>query len=304
VTADVVRIDWNEAEGPARVREVLAAHGLAWIRIGAVAEEARAAPWAFAERLLGTRPLLVERQPIRPIANGRSYASGTMEAPFHTDSQCALGVPAAVQVMVCVQPARLGGECLFLDTWPLVERIACEDPALAEALFAETRTQPFVFGAVCGPTVARRGGHLVFTHSAVADDVLARRLRPYVASAPVVALAPEAGDVIVASNHRMLHGRRAFTDTSREFVRLLVWPRDPLPAPAALAARARDVGEGAAWSEEGRQRLEVTLALLRATPAGILSAREGVPEERLYRWRDRALRAMLDALGDDGPDGR
>lgn len=303
MNAPPLRWDWAP-DGTARLRRELERDGIAWVRIGPHADEARLAPWNFAERILGERPLLVERQPIRPIPGGRSYASGTMVAPFHTDSQCLLGVPAAVQVMVCVRPAARGGECLFLDTWALVERLERDDPRLLGRLFSETRRQPFVFGAVDGPTLARRGGHLVFTHSAVAEDDCARLLRPHLERAPVIELRPEVGDMVVASNHRLLHGRRSFDDGSREFTRLLIWRVEPFPPPAALRQRASEHAS-APWSDpETRRRLETVLALLRATPAGILSAREGVSEQRLYRWRDAAVEAMLAALGTcPGNDG-
>src|SRR4051794_29409997 len=54
-------------------------------------EQAVASPFAFAERVLGVAPLLVERQPIRPIEGGRSFASSRADTPLHTDSQMFLG---------------------------------------------------------------------------------------------------------------------------------------------------------------------------------------------------------------------
>src|SRR4051812_27801311 len=57
-------------------------------------ESAAASPFAFAMRLLGVEPLLVERQPIRPIDGGRSFASTRADTPLHTDSQMFLGAPA------------------------------------------------------------------------------------------------------------------------------------------------------------------------------------------------------------------
>jgi hypothetical protein len=51
-------------------------------------------------------------------------------------------------------------------------------------------------------------------------------------------------------------------------------------------------------AEDAQRRLEVVLELLRATPAGVLSGRERVPESELYRWRDQVLRAALAAVAD------
>jgi len=256
-------------------------------------DEANRDPWGFAERVLGEPPALVERQPIRPIPDGRSFASGKMATPFHTDSQLALGVPPAIQLMLCVRPAARGGESLFLDTWPLLETVAREDAALHDALFDVPRRLPFLFGDVLGPTVSRRGGHVVFTHSALATDPLAGRLAPFLATAPVSEVRPEAGDLLVANNHRLLHGRRAFDDPRREFVRLLVYTKAPLAVPAELASKARDVEpERTARDLSPRERLVVT-EMLRGTPPGLLSHRERVPEADLYRWRDSVLLQSL-----------
>jgi hypothetical protein len=40
----------------------------------------------------------------------------------------------------------------------------------------------------------------------------------------------------------------------------------------------------------------VVLELVRGVPAGLLSRREGVPEDQLYAWRDAALGSALEAL--------
>jgi hypothetical protein len=219
-----------------------------------------------------------------------------MAAPFHTDSQTFLGVPPHVQVMACRNAAETGGENLYLDTWALLARIEDEDPDLFERLFARTRHFPFVFGDVFGPTVAVRGGSLVFTHTArpLVDDLVAQRLQPFLDSSPVIEVRAAAGDLVVIHNHRVLHGRRAFDDERRSFTRLLVWRASPWPAPAPWMQRAAAngaVGEPmAASSSEVQRRLGIVLELLRGVPPGLLSAREGVSEPELYRWRDAVLR--------------
>jgi gamma-butyrobetaine dioxygenase len=50
---------------------------------------------------------------------------------------------------------------------------------------------------------------------------------------------------------------------------------------------------------QARRRLRVVLDLVRGVPAGVLSAREGVPEAELYRWRSAALAAGLNALAEE-----
>jgi len=49
--------------------------------------------------------------------------------------------------------------------------------------------------------------------------------------------APRTLDCVEVVNHRLLHGRRAFDDPGRD-LRLLVWRRDPFPAPEAWRGRA------------------------------------------------------------------
>ena len=117
-------------------------------------DSAAASPFAFVARLLGVPPLLVERQPIRPVAEGRSFASTRWDTPLHTDSQLFLDVPAAVQVLVCVKAAPRGGESVLVDGTRLLARLEREDPVLATALFETERLQRFYFGDVRGPTVA------------------------------------------------------------------------------------------------------------------------------------------------------
>jgi hypothetical protein len=290
-----VRTDWDPAAGPARLCAELERSGMAWVRAPELADAADREPWAAAERLLGERPLLLERQPIRAVAGGRSFSAGHMAAPLHTDSQTLLGAPPHVQVMACRAAAASGGECLFLDTWALLARIEAGDPDLFARLFDRPRRFPFVFGDVFSPTVSLRRGSLVFTHTAcpLPDDRVAPRLQAFLDAAPLVEVRAEAGDVLVIHNHRVLHGRRAFEDTRRSFMRLLVWRTSPWPAPEPWRRRAEAaavVTTGGDAPPEVQRRLGVVLELLRGVPPGVLSAREGVGEPELYRWRDAVLR--------------
>jgi hypothetical protein len=312
----IARWDWDAALGPGRVLAELAAAGIAWIRAPQIVEAAGREPWEAAAHLLGERPELVERQPIRPVPHGRSFAAGAMAAPLHTDSQTFLGVPPHLQIMACRQAAATGGESLYLDTRPLIAAIEGEAPELFALLFDHPRRFPFYFGDFFGPTVSHRGGSLAFTHTAFPEpgDGVAAALRPFIESAAIIQVRAEAGDVLVSHNHRLLHGRRAF-DGEREFTRLLVWRREAFPSPEAwrrlaerAAARSKAqlqdappaVRERFGLAQEpdplARWRLGVVLDLLRGVPAGVLAAREGVPESQLYRWRSAALSAGLTAL--------
>jgi hypothetical protein len=101
---------------------------------------------------------------------------------------------------------------------------------------------------------------------------------------------------VLIHNHRLLHGRRAFQDESRSFTRLLVWRRAPWPAPSRWLERAESRGPVGPPPPEVSRRLGLVLELLRGVPAGVLSAREGVPESELYAWRDAALGGAAEGL--------
>ncbi|WP_437280871.1 TauD/TfdA family dioxygenase [Sorangium sp. So ce375] len=313
---------WPGAErGPVRLFDELAARGFSVLRGDAALapEEAARAPWGFAERLLGARPLLVERQPIKAVPGGRSFASSSAAAPLHTDSQCFAGAPPATQIMACVRPAERGGGCLLLDGWALLSTIERADPELFRALFTVHRRIPFVFGDFFGPTVSLRGGALALTHAPVVPpgDAIAARLARFVEASRPIELSLGPADILVVDNRRMLHGRRAF-EGAREFVRLLVWMEARLPSPpvfhalaaqvaeassrrlaAAPEATRRRLGLGAPPAPEARRRLGLILEMLRGVPPGVLAARERIPEPELYRLRDAALAAAEEALAGD-----
>jgi len=270
--------------------------GAAVLHVPSAAAEASASPWAFAERLFGERVVMVERQPIRAVPGGRTFASSAAFTPLHTDSQTHFGVPASAQVLACRRPADEGGESTLVDTWSLLARIAEEDPDLHARLFDEVRTLRFYFGDFVGATVSRRRGHLFFTHAPAPPpgDATAARLQSFVDRAPRGIVRVLADDVLVVNNHRTLHGRLAFEGSSRELVRLLVWLEAPWAAPEALVRRARP--EDTPPDPAASRRLAVVLELLRGVAPGILAAREKIPEAVLYRWREAALAAAGRAL--------
>ncbi|HSO33601.1 MAG TPA: TauD/TfdA family dioxygenase [Labilithrix sp.] len=250
-------------------------------------DSAAASPFAFVARLLGVEPLLVERQPIRPVPEGRSFASTRRDTPLHTDSQLFLDVPAAVQVLVCVKAAPRGGESVLVDGTRLLARLEREDPSLATALFETERLQRFYFGDVRGPTVALRGGHLAWTYAPHVDDPVGAALAQAVTREPPLLHTLAAGEALVASNHRMLHGRGPF-EGERELVRLLVWLARPLAADPAQLARARVVTP--APEPERLSRMRAVLAILRGVPPAKVASDARVPEATLYGWRDAFMR--------------
>lgn len=241
-------------------------------------------PWSYIHELVGVRPEMVERQPIRPIAHGRSFASTTVFTPFHTDSQDYLGAPPALQIMICRRAARDGGATRLLDGARLLARLATERPALHDQLHHVPRRHRFYFGGVVGPTVTVKRGHLVWTHSPLPpapDDAIGAALATELSREPVITLPIRDGETLVVDNHRMLHGREAFTDPTRELLRLLAWLSRPL-------AELPDT--------RASHRLAVVLELLTGVPPARLAAREGISEAELYRWRSRALAAATAAI--------
>lgn len=307
---------FDDEAGPPRLHAALAEHGYARCLAPGLAAAAERDPWAVARRLCGEEIQLLEAHPIHPLPHGRSFAATSRFTPLHTDSQSRRGAPPRWQIMLCVRPAAHGGETLLVDTWSLLERIEAADPELHHALLTDPRRLPFVFGDVVGPTVALRGESVVFTHSPVAvGDELERRLAPWIEQAPRIELRVLADEVLLVDNHRMLHGRQAFADPQRRFVRLLAWTRRPTSAPPRLQHAARAAHERLmaaldrepavvreAWAgpppaePESERRLQIVLEMLRGVSPGMLAHRHRVPEPELYRWRDAVLRAGQDTL--------
>jgi hypothetical protein len=269
------------------VRAALGDRG--FVQVGSMpdlAREATVAPFEAAARVLGETPLFVERQTIRPIDGGRSIASTSGESPLHTDSQMILGVPATAQILLCIRAAKRGGESTFVDAFDVLGRLEREDPRAFAAAFDEPITQSFYFGDVHGPIVALRGGHLTVT--------LATNVRtPFHAAivrAPRETIALRDGNVLVASNHRMAHGRTAFdASEGRELLRLLVWLDRPLAAPPAFVTRARSVAN---IEPDALVRMRAVASLLRGVPPAKIARELGITEAALYALRDRALGAL------------
>lgn len=303
------------------LRDVLATAGHVTMQVHD-AVRAASDPWGFATRLWGAPVHMAEAQPIRPVPHGRSFASTDRETPLHTDSQSHLDAPPNLQIMVCEHSAREGGETVLVDGWALLDRIGRDDPALFADLFDVPRCIPFVFGDVLGPTVSLRGGALVITHSPMPlpADPIARRLQPRIDAAPRIVVKPAAGEVLVVDNHRMLHGRRAFTDPARSFLRVLAWVAPTVEGPAELVQRARrsaaelrrrlpGASEAtlrtlglAEAAEPASARLALVVEMLRGRPPGVLAGRAKIPEPELYRLRNAAVRAAVRALEDPALD--
>ena len=108
-----------------------------------------------------------------------------------------------------------------------------------------------------------------------ATDEIGVALAREIERQPVIEIAVSAGETLLVDNHRMLHGRTAFSGIDRDFVRVLAW---------------------FAPGRSGLGRLSVVLEMLAGVAPARLAAREGVSEATLYEWRSRGLSAAKAAL--------
>ncbi|MFO0631716.1 MAG: hypothetical protein U0168_02565 [Nannocystaceae bacterium] len=290
------------------LRETLARDGFAIVELGELAAVRLAQPWLLVDALLGEPPLVVEVQPIRPVAGARSFAASSAPAPLHSDSQLWRGRPPELQLTVCLRPADDGGASLLLDAWQWLAQLQRDAPALALQLLTRPRVMPFVFGDVLGATAALRGERPCFTLTPQprADDAVAAALGAALEHAPRRRVVLGPGQALVLDNHRMLHGREGFSDPRRVLARVLAWLEQPLsPAPAwspaaaevadrtrrALAAASPSLQRGFGIDTApplGREQ-RIVLAMLGGAPPGVLALRFGVPEPALYQLRDRGI---------------
>jgi hypothetical protein len=282
----------------------LAADGFFVVEAGAIPVATWSAPWAFAERVTGQRPSMVERQIIRAVPGGRSFASSNGHTPLHNDLQLFRGRPADLQILACLTPASEGGTSLLLDTWPLVESLASAAPSLFDALFDRMRHLPFIAGAIESPTIGRFDDRVAFLHAPRPSprDELFEPISRWLRKASARALDVRQGQVLVVDNHRVLHGRTAFADVKRELVRLLVWLDAPRPVPPQIHARSSAVRipprplDGGPTTEH---EIGLVVQMLEGASPGWLARRYDLPEPRLYALRDALYEIALERVALD-----
>ncbi len=172
------------------------------------------------------------------------YSHGTGGGDLHTDGTYMHLLPPDLIALCCIRPAHDGGDTLLVDGHAIIEALA--PPARA----ALSRLHHFdTDGQVPGTATLRR--------PIVGGDRATRRLhylRRYIESGHAAARAPldaasvaamdqldalaarpewrtrlrlRGGDLLLVDNHRMLHGRTAFTDAPGAPGRLLLrlWGR-------------------------------------------------------------------------------
>lgn len=258
-------------------------------------------PWSFVASLLGERPEMVERQPIRPIESGRSFASTRVFTPLHTDSQDFRGAPPALQLMMCRRAADNGGATHLVDGFALLEHIERDDPTLHESLFRVIRIQRFYFGDVVGPTVALKRGHLVWTHSPMPpNDNIGHALAAWFERVEPLVIPIATGETLFVDNPA------CFTDARRSRGRTA---SSSACSPGSLAR------DSSAPRRKPRARSRTMFRSIRrprqlppttdsrwssssswVPPPAKLAAREGMSEAELYDWRSRALDSARHAL--------
>lgn len=232
---------WSWDGDRARLWRDFDATGLAWLHAPETVAAVETDPHATATELLGERPfrLRMRRLEMLPI-NRRGYENSNIHALFHIDQDPYL--PPPIQVLMCVRPASQGGDSTFLDGWELAARLREHDPALYRELFHTPRIIQFSNSHWFGPTLSVRLDNLLVIHGAVppaADDHVGKAvLSRFVLCRPVKLHMTE-GDVIVANNHRLLHGRTAFADPGRLIIRLMIWLERPLTGEPGLLDEAR-----------------------------------------------------------------
>ncbi len=268
----------DDARGIARLREELDDRGVALFHMPDALDERLSGP-AFLERILGRPPrstltTLIKPQPDevkKTWLQKRAYPMNAGPAAPHMDSPTGSPVPPQLQIMICRRAASEGGESFIVDIWGLLEDLKDKDPELLDQLFDVPRAVKISGRDYHGPTIALRQDTLVLLDGSAIEphaDPVGRRLYPWLDSAPKVMFRPERGDVYVNNNHRTLHGRAAFTDESREFLRFLAWPANPLGAPTRWVERARAAAERPA-AQPPKGEYAMTAAAPRSATTGL-----------------------------------
>ena len=161
---------------------------------------------------------------------GYAQALTPIPLPLHTDVPC-FNWPPGVLMLHCLQPAESGGESVFVDGFHIAERLRAEHPEAFEVL--STVPVAFKLASPDAELIARermleqdsRGRMRVFrfsVHEVQPLDLPGELVEPFYAayhrlcamvndSASQVRCRLEKGDLWTAHNHRIAHGRTAFS---------------------------------------------------------------------------------------------
>lgn len=291
------RSSFRPKTGPAQVLADLQQDGSVWCHAPRVVEQFISAPWPTLEGFLGFRPARIEILRIAHRNRHTSYVFSKQEARLHTDQAATLFPP--VQLWLCIRPAAKGGESKLLDTWSLLDELANNDPKLLDQLFMRPRKMEFSTLTVRRPTFTLNEGYLMCTHPPLVAkrDPVGRKWFALVNASPVRTLKLDAGDILVNHNHRVLHGRTAFSDSARELIRIHVWLPRPLSAPDAYVKRAkRAIAKRVAGTVPNGARPRDIGALMRLSfvQEALGSIADGKTADRLWKKRGFGLGDVAD----------
>jgi hypothetical protein len=132
---------------------------------------------------------------------------------------------------------------MFIDTWKILDDLwAAGDPLFAQ-LFETQRLVRFHNLFWCAPTFSLRAANLVCVHNGfpLRTDTVGTAFQRLLERQEPIRFRMETGDLLISNNHRTLHARTAFADTSRHLIRILSWPQRPLAAPEGILMRAAHV---------------------------------------------------------------
>lgn len=179
---------------------------------------------------------------LRVQAGAANYLYTNHEVPFHWDGAFVGRIPRYI-IFQCEEapPHGTGGETLFCDTRRIFERAAPDVRETWARIAITYSTEKVVHygGSFTSPLLARHplGGEPVLRYAEPVDDLnpvrleiegiaagmrsdflldMSRRLRD-----PQVCYAHtwRDGDILIADNHALLHGRRAFAESAPRHIR-------------------------------------------------------------------------------------
>jgi alpha-ketoglutarate-dependent taurine dioxygenase len=232
----------HAGEIPARLFEewvgrhgVVVARGFASLDAGALPEFGRrfgeVLEWDFGEV-----------NDLRVRKGAKNYLYTNHEVPFHWDGAFVGRVPRYIVFQCDAAPPRgAGGETLFCDTRRLLERVSPDEREAWGRINITYSTEKIVHygGAFTSPLLTRHpvGGEPVLRYAEPVDDLNPVRLEIEGVAAEAraaflldmrrrlrdteVCYAHEwrDGDILIADNHALLHGRRAFAESAPRHIR-------------------------------------------------------------------------------------
>ena len=178
----------------------------------------------------------------------RVQATNSLTTPCHTDGFAYGDLYPDYLMLSCVQASEVGGESVLVDGYKILEALAGDTElawvatALRERKIDQTETgmqsslSPICMDNGRGRTMVRRTLEQRPAAGALdpkKDEEMIRVWRHSVdvasQSAPQFKLLP--GQVLIADNYRLMHGRAAYDDLQRMLWRVWIWTDECLQVP-------------------------------------------------------------------------